>query len=86
MEFTARQQRIVLAVFNELLMKRSAQLHMMLGSETIKEMSEIAFQLRHEPYCKRHGIKAEDMTEDDFLREYEEDHPIYDSDLIREWE
>lgn len=86
MEFTARQQRVALAVFDELLMKSSAQLHTMLGSETIKEMSAIAFQLRHEPYCERHGIKVEDMTEDDFIREYEEDHPVYDSDYIREWE
>ena len=84
MKFTERQQKVVLAVFDELLRKPSGSLHTMFGSETIKEMSEIAFQLRHEPYCNRHGIKVEDMTEDDFILEYEEDNPVHDSDWIEE--
>lgn len=77
MKFTERQQKVVLAVFSELLGKDSATLHTMFGNETIKEMSEIAFQLRHEPYCKRHGIKVKDMTEDDFIQEYEENNGMW---------
>lgn len=80
MELNERQQKIVRAVFEELIY-RCDKVHYMFGSETIEEMADIARRIRHEPYCKRHGIKYEDMTDDDFLREYDEE---YDDQFIDE--
>lgn len=73
MTFTEREQNVVMGVFGELLRREHNNLNTFLGSETIKEMSKIYSKLRHEPYCEKYGIKYEDMTEDDFIREYEEE-------------
>ena len=43
-----------------------------MGSETIKDMKALQQKLYYYDYCKEHGIAYEDMTEDDFMQEYEE--------------
>lgn len=80
MTFTEREQNVVMGVFGELLRREYNNLNTFLGSETIKEMSKIYSKLRHEPYCEKYGIKYEDMTEDDFIREYEEENYISESE------
>ena len=78
MVFTEDEQRVVKGVFGELL--RRHDINSFLGSITIEEMSKIYYKLRHEPYCEKYGIKLEDMTEDDFIREYEEENYISESE------
>jgi len=73
MELTDREITIVRAVFNDLIMKfTDRELNTFIGSETIKEMKALQQKLYYSTYCKTHGIAYEDMTEDDFMQEYEE--------------
>lgn len=71
---TDNEKRTVLAVFGELLKKPYDELNTFLGSLTIEEMQRLYHRLKYEPYCDRHGIKYEDMTEDDFIQAYDEEH------------
>ena len=73
MELTDREITIVRAVFNDLIMKfTDRELNTFIGSETIKEMKALQQKLYYSDYCNEHGIAYEDMTEDDFMQEYEE--------------
>ena len=72
MVFNEHEQRVVLGVFGELLGRDD--LNSFLGTLTIEEMNKIYSKLKHEPYCKKYGIKYEDMTEEDFEREYLEQY------------
>lgn len=67
------EKRIVRAVFSSLLEMNYSDLNKFLGSETIREMTELNSRLSHEDYCIRHGIEVEDMTVDDYEAEYEEE-------------
>ena len=75
MTFTDREQATVRAVFGELLRMPYSKLNSILGSITIEEMQAIYRVLRHEPYCKKYGISVDEMTEDDYMREWEEENP-----------
>ena len=76
-----KEHRIVKAVFGELLPYENRT--SFLGSLTLAEMCELYSRIAHEPYCKRHGIKFEDMTEEDFEREAEEDfHEVSEYDYF----
>ena len=77
---TQEDKNVVKAVFGELLRKPYNELNTFLGSYTIAEMGRVYSKLHHEPYCERHGIKFEDMTEDDFMLEYEEENYVSESD------
>ena len=69
-----KEHRIVKAVFGELVYKSSKELSALhIGSITLEEMHKLYSKLRHEPYCKRHGIKYEDMTDADFEAEADEE-------------
>lgn len=72
--FTEDDKRTVQAIFGALLKLDSDTLDKCrLGSLAIEDMAEIHCKLIHEPYCKKYGLKSwHDMTEDDFVREYEE--------------
>lgn len=71
---TEAEKRTVLAVFGELLKKPYSELNTFLGSLTIEEMQKLYLRLKYEPYCKRHNIEYEEMTEDDFIQAYDEEH------------
>lgn len=76
---TRNEKRTVVAVFGDLLMNfRYDELNTFMGSITIEEMQKLYNKLKYEPYCKRHGIKYKDMTEDDFINAYEEENGDYD--------
>lgn len=69
-----RELNIVEAVINDLRMHfTESELNTFIGSETIKEMATLANKLHYREYCEEHGIKYEDMTEDDFMQAYEEE-------------
>lgn len=72
MTLTENEKRTVKAVFSELLKKPYSEINCFLGSLTIEEMQILYSKLRYEHYCDEHGIKYEDMTEDDFIAAEEE--------------
>ena len=79
---TAEEKRVVLAVFGSLVYRNDEDLNRFLGSETIREMQQMYLRLKYEGYCEKHGIKYEDMTVDDFVQAYDEEHPVYEEE---EW-
>lgn len=70
MTLTHEEKMTVLAVFGELLRKPDRELNTFLGSMTIEEMHKLYGKLHYEDYCEEHGIKYEDMTEEDFIDAY----------------
>lgn len=73
MELTNREVKTINAIINDLTTTfTQAELHGFMGSETIKEMLTLQNKILHKDYCEDHLIAYEDMTEEDFLRGYEE--------------
>ena len=73
MELTNKEVKTLKAVLYDLVTTfQDYELHRFMGSETIKEMKKLQQKLYYLDYCEEHGIKYEDMTEDDFIQEYEE--------------
>ena len=73
MNLTDNEKRTVRAVLGELLKKPYKELNTFLGSLTIQEMQILYNKMKYEKYCEEHGIRYEDMTENDFIQAYEED-------------
>lgn len=46
------------------------ELNCYFGSITIEQMRKLSEKLNHAEYCKRHGIRFEDMTESDYEAAY----------------
>lgn len=72
-QFTENEARTVLAVFGSLIRKSDRELNSFLGSLTMEEMKRLYWKLHYNPYCEKYEIKYEDMTEDDFIRAWEEE-------------
>lgn len=73
MELTNKEIKTLRAVLYDLTTTfQDYELNRFMGSETIKEMKVLQQKLYYSDYCKEHGITYEDMTEDDFMQEYEE--------------
>lgn len=70
MTLNEREQRTVQAVFEALVLMGDRKLNTFLGSVTIEEMKNIYSKLHYAPYCEKHGIKYEDMTDEDFMDAY----------------
>ena len=64
---TKEEKRTVMAVFGSILEMRYEEMNKYLGSMTIKEMQEMYNKMKYEEYCEAHGIKYEDMDEEDFI-------------------
>ena len=75
---TKQEKNVVMAVFSTLLEKSYSELNTFMGSITIQEMKNLYNCLKYEDYCQRHNVSYEDMTEDDFMQAYEEEHPEND--------
>lgn len=73
MNLTDNEKRTVREVLGELLKKPYKELNTFLGSITIQEMQILYNKMKYEKYCEEHGIRYEDMTENDFIQAYEED-------------
>lgn len=69
---TNEEKRTVMAVFDSILKLRYEEMNRFLGSMTIKEMQEMYNKMKYEGYCEAHGIKYEDMDEEDFVDAYME--------------
>ena len=65
-EITAREVRTVFEVFSELASMPDRELNKIVGSLTIPEIHTLYTKIKYWDYCKRHGIRFEDMTDDDF--------------------
>lgn len=77
MKFTKREEKVILAVFTDLIQTLSdKEMNSFIGSETIKEMHKLRSKLKYADYCERHNIKYEDMTEADFEQAYYEENEI----------
>ena len=70
MVFTYEEQRTVQAVFESLVLMGDRKLNTFLGTITIDEMKKIYSKLHYAPYCEKHGIAYEDMTDEDFEAAY----------------
>lgn len=76
MTLNERELRTVQAVFGELVIMGDRKLNAFLGSITIEEMKAIYSKLHYAPYCEKHGIRYEDMTDEDFEDAYFEMNDI----------
>jgi len=73
MELTNKEVKTLKAVLYDLVTTfQDYELNRFMGSETIKEMKKLQQKLYYLDYCEEHGITYEEMTEDDFIQEYEE--------------
>ena len=73
MELTNKEVKTLKAVLYDLVATfTDDEMNKFMGSETIKEMKALQQKLYYSDYCEEHGIRYEDMTEDDFMQEYEE--------------
>lgn len=70
---TERETRLIQGVLAELCRKPYSELNTVFGSVTITEMQTLLSKLDCKPYCDRHGIRFEDMTDADFEAAYYED-------------
>ena len=67
MNLTAAEKRTVLAVFTDLFTKfGESELNTFIGTDTLREMHALRSKLHYEGYCEKHGIRYEDMTDEDF--------------------
>ena len=66
MKITEKEKELMLTVFDKLFQTDYSDLNKIFGSVTIKEIRDLYLKLYYNGYCERHGIKFEDMTEDDF--------------------
>lgn len=71
-KFTEKETRTVLAVFDSLIHKPDRELNTFLGSITMEEMKKLYWKLHYNPYCEKHGVRYEDMDEDDFIAAWDE--------------
>lgn len=72
-QFTEQETQTVLAVLGSLVCMHDRELNTFLGSITMEEMKKLYWKLHYNPYCEKYGVKYEDMTEDDFIRAWEEE-------------
>lgn len=72
MTLTDREKRLVTGVLEELLRLKYDDLNKMFGSLTIEDMHKLYSKLQTEDYCKRAGVKYEDLDEFDWENIYRE--------------
>ena len=67
----AKEKAIVMAVFGALVEEHDfSELNaapFRLGSITIEGMTDLYYRLKYEDFCKRRGIKYEEMTDEDYV-------------------
>ena len=70
MMLTAREATMVLGVLCELQYRKDVRTW--IGSLTLDEISNLVHKMEFNDYCIEHGKNIEDLTEDDYLRHYED--------------
>lgn len=71
--FNHGEERLVFVVLDELMKMGYKKLNSIFGTLTIEDMQLLHSKLHYNDYCERHGVKYEEMTEDDYIRAYEEE-------------
>lgn len=73
MEFTQKDRETVYEAIRGLVTSHNvAELNAILGSEKTREVYDLYCRMKYEAYCKRHGIRFEDMDEYDCELAYRE--------------
>lgn len=70
MTLTAREATMLLGILEDLQRKPMNELNKWMGSQTIKQMGELAHRMRYNDYCVEHHMSVDEMTEDDYMRDY----------------
>ena len=60
-------------VLDELMKMGYKKLNSIFGTLTIEDMQLLHSKLHYNDYCERHGVKYEEMTDEDYIRAYEEE-------------
>lgn len=71
-KLTPKEKRTVYEFFAFVLDKPDSELHSFIGSETLSNAKKLFRKLQLEEWCKEHGKRFENMTEDDFMNADEE--------------
>lgn len=72
MTFTEKEQRTILAVLDGIVRLPYREQNTILGSLTIAEASDLYGKMKMDPYCVKHGIAYEDLTDEDYENAYHE--------------
>lgn len=73
---TSKEKDLVYVILDELCRMNYRELNRIFGSLTIEEIRELHHKMHYADYCKRHGIRLKDMTDDDYARAYFEENGI----------
>lgn len=65
MKFTEQQERLIFVVLDEILRKPYDEINTTFGTRTIAEMKDLHDRMKYDDYCKRNGVKYENLTDDD---------------------
>lgn len=71
--FNRDEERLVFVVLDELMKLGYNKLNSIFGTLTIEDMQLLHSKLHYNDYCERHGVKYEEMTDEDYIRAYEEE-------------
>lgn len=72
-KFTNDEERLVFVVLDELMKMGYKKLNTVFGTLTIEDIQVLHSKLHYNDYCERHGVKYEEMTDEDYIRAYEEE-------------
>lgn len=73
MKFTEQEERTILAVLDGILHLPYREQNKIIGSLTIEDAGRLHSKMKYAPYCEKHGVAYEDMTESDFEAAYGEE-------------
>lgn len=71
--FNRDEERLVFVVLDELMKMGYKKLNSFFGTLTIEDIQLLHSKLHYNDYCERHGVKYEEMTDEDYIRAYEEE-------------
>ena len=75
-KFNRDEERLVFVVLDELMKMGYKKLNSIFGTLTIEDMQLLHSKLHYNDYCERCGIKYEEMTDEDYIRAYEEEEEV----------
>ena len=72
MKLTEEELKTIECALSVLAGMKTNDLRNLCGSILMKDILELEGKFRYRDYCERHGVKFEELTDDDFMREYYE--------------
>lgn len=64
------EKHLIYVVLDELMHMPYSELNRHFGSITIQEMQELHHKMEYDGYCRKHGIRLKDMTDEDYEQAY----------------